>query len=356
MVFAIMAAWTLLALLFASQGYLASAYRGRPQGWWETLGYSLAFYAIWALLTPAILWLVARVPFEPRRVVPFLAVHVPASILTSLGQALLFALIFWPLYSDGGRIATRLDLWQSMLVASFHSNLLIYWVVTGLMVAIDYYGKFRDRELRGSRLEARLAQAEIAALRAQLQPHFLFNTLHAISALVRDEPRAAERMIARLGDLLRMTLDKREVQETALRHELAFLDAYLEIEQARLGDRLRVERAIDPTTLDVIVPDLLLQPLVENAIRHGIAPRAAIGTIFVAARRDAERLQIEVRDNGKGAAVDALRDGVGLANTRSRLEQLYGDMHRFDIVTSPGTGFAVRIDLPWRSGATEEVA
>lgn len=340
------AGWALLALVFASQGYLASAYRGNPQDWWPTLGYSLAFYSVWALLTPFVLILARKVSFGTAPARRFLAVHLAASITTALLQSLIFALLFWPLYNNDGQLPTRFALWQSMLVVSFHSNLLIYWLLVGATAGFSYYTKFRDRELRASRLEAQLAQAEMAALRAQLQPHFLFNTLHAISALVRDDPPAAERMIARLGDLLRMSLETRDTQLITMQTELSFVRAYLDIEKVRFGERLQVEEQIDPAVLGASVPALILQPLVENALKHGIAPLVRGGCITLAARSQGDMLALEVRDNGAGTALPAMTEGIGLSNTRARLEGLYGNRQRFALGSRTGSGFAVSIELP----------
>jgi len=188
-------------------------------------------------------------------------------------------------------------------------------------------------------------------LRMQLQPHFLFNTLHAISALVHKDPEAADRMITRLSEFLRLTLESAGIQEIALKGELESLDKYLEIEQVRFGDRLTVTRSIESGALDLLVPHLILQPLVENAVRHSIAPRAAGGRIEIVARRDAGNLVIEVFDDGTGATAETLREGVGLTNTKARLEQLYGSSQRLEIRTEP-SGFRVRLSLPAREAVT----
>src|SRR5262249_40591374 len=189
-------------------------------------------------------------------------------------------------------------------------------------------------ELKASQLEARLAQAQLQALKMQLHPHFLFNTLHAISALMRKDVEEADRMITRLSDLLRLTLENVGAQEATLRQELEILGRYLEIEQRRFGDRLQVKMEIEPETLDARAPNLILQPLVENAIRHGIAPRSAPGLIEIRASRAGDKLELQVRDNGVGLPTDhrePIKEGVGLANTRARLEQLYGAAYRFEV-------------------------
>jgi len=215
------------------------------------------------------------------------------------------------------------------------------------VTAIEYYRQFRLRELKASQLEAQLAVAQLEVLKMQLQPHFLFNTLHAISALMYRDVGSADRMVTRLSDFLRLTLDSAGVQEVTLKREMEYLDKYLEIEQVRFGDRLEVRRAIDPATLDLLVPNLVLQPLVENAVRHGIAPRASGGRIEVTSRVHEGTLTIEVLDDGPGAG--AIREGVGLSNTRARLEQLYGADARLEIGNAPAGGFSARLTLPART-------
>jgi two-component system, LytTR family, sensor kinase len=241
-------------------------------------------------------------------------------------------------------------LWQSSFI-----NPLFYALLLGIAHAVLYHEWYREREAAAERLAAGLTEARLHALKMQLQPHFLFNTLNAISALIPADARPARRMVARLGDLLRTALEHEETQEVTLREELAFLQPYLEIEQARLEGRLTVAMEIAPDTLDARVPHLVLQPLVENAIRHGIAPRIDPGRVEISATRDADHrfLQLEVRDDGPGMDRDnqvRTRKGVGLANIQSRLEQLYGGEHRFALENHPAGGVVVRISLPFRRG------
>jgi LytS/YehU family sensor histidine kinase len=234
----------------------------------------------------------------------------------------------------------------SLLRTRLHSDFLTYWLLVGLSHALDYYRKYQERELKATQLEARLAQAQLQALKMQLQPHFLFNTLHAISALVHKDVEAADRMITRLSEFLRITLDSVGVQEVALKTELESLDKYLEIEQVRFGSRLTVVRSVSAETLDLLVPNLILQPLVENAVRHSIAPRAAGGRIEILARRENGNLVIDVLDDGMGEREGPFREGVGLTNTRARLEALYGGMQSMDLRSEPGAGFRVRLRIP----------
>jgi LytS/YehU family sensor histidine kinase len=232
-------------------------------------------------------------------------------------------------------------------------NFLFYGLLLGIAHLGLYYRRYREREQAAEQLARGLTEARLQALKMQLQPHFLFNTLNAISALIPAEAKAAKRMLARLGDLLRITLEHEETQEVTLREELAFLEPYLEIEQARLGDRLTVVMKIAPETLDARVPHLILQPLVENAVRHGIAARIEPGRVDISASRgpDDRFLQLEIKDDGRGVDREnevRTRKGVGLSNIRSRLEQLYGSEHRFRLVNRGEGGVLVQISLPYR--------
>jgi sensor histidine kinase YesM len=241
---------------------------------------------------------------------------------------------------------------QRYPILQFPSTLFTYWAILGVIYAFNYYRKYREHELKASHLETQLAQAQLQALKMQLHPHFLFNTLHAISSLMRKDVEAADSMITRLSDLLRLTLETTGVQEVTLRQELEFLERYLEIEQTRFRDRLTVRMEIEPETLDARVPNLILQPLVENAIRHGIAPRSAPGWIEIRATHDDRMLHLQVRDNGPGLPPDLeaeMKEGVGLANTRARLEQLYGAAQRFDLNNAAEGGLIVSLTLPFRT-------
>jgi len=331
------AIWTVVAMFLAAQGYLSDRYRGGPSRPSEPVLHALSTCSIWKLLTPVCLWLVARVPLSRRRVGRFLAVHIPASIALAMVHTTLFVAAWG--YLSSPEAPTILG---SVLLAFVHFDLAVYWIIVGGVLAAGYYVKYRDRE-------AQLARAELHALKTQLRPHFLFNTLNTISSLVREEPLKAEAMLSRLGDLLRITLRDHQADEVRLADELAFVDGYLEIEQARFGDRLRVARHIDPAALDAVVPHLVLQPLVENAVRHGVGPRLAGGTVELRAERRGSTLALEVRDDGVGAA--AFAEGVGIANTRARLAHLYGAEHRFAVSSSPGTGFSLAIEIPYRSRA-----
>jgi sensor histidine kinase YesM len=245
---------------------------------------------------------------------------------------------------------------QRMFFLNFDWEMMTYWAIVGLSHSLRYHYEAQDRALRASQLETRLIEAQLQSLQRQLQPHFLFNTLNTISALMHRDVDAADNMIARLSDLLRLSLQTVGIQEVSLKQELDFLGKYLEIEQTRFRDRLTVVFDIEPDTLDALVPNLILQPLVENAIKHGIGPRPAPGRIQIHARRAGRFLELEVRDNGVGLSEARLSDfnrGVGLANTRSRLQHLYGSNHRFEFRQPADGGLLVGLAIPLVEPAVE---
>jgi hypothetical protein len=234
------------------------------------------------------------------------------------------------------------------LVQVSRFNLPVYWVIVSIAQAMRFYRRSQERERQAAELEGRLAQAKLHALRMQLHPHFLFNTLNAISTLVHKDPNAADEMIGNLSELLRATLETAS-QEIPLRQELEFLDRYLEIQQVRFGPRLRVVKQVDPTTLEQRVPALILQPLVENSLRHGIEPKPGGGTVTITTRPEGQRLHLVIEDDGKGAVADAKPErGIGLSNTRARLQELYGNQAQLSLHSRPGEGFTAEVVLPLR--------
>jgi len=349
--------WTLIGLSFASQFYFASYKAGRPVTWGQAVGWSLGDWYVWAVMSLPIVQLARRFRFDDVKWGRNVAIHLAASAVCSLGYMALRAGVGQAQSRLGGTPVTFAETFNPLLVKTFHFNLLIYWVIVSVSHAFDYYRQMQERELRAAELEKRLAQARLQALQMQLNPHFLFNSLHAISALVHKDADLADQMITRLSDLLRYALESTDAQEVPLRQELDFLRRYLEIEQTRFGDRLSVRLEIAPETLDALVPNLVLQPLVENAIRHGIEPRAKPGRIELRSRREGGQLKLEVRDNGVGLPPGReLEEGVGLSNTRARLKQLYFDRHRFELAEEPGGGLAVFLELPFhaRGGSSKD--
>jgi signal transduction histidine kinase len=341
--------WTLIGLSFASQLYLASLKAGRPVSWGQAVGSSLADWYVWALLSLPIFHLAWRYRFDGANWGRSVALHVVAS----MGVALLYMVLrAWvgQWQSRLGGIPVTFAQAFNFLIKTFLFNLLIYWVMVSVSHAFAYYRQFEERALRASELEKRLAQARLQALQMQLNPHFLFNTLNAISSLMHKDVAAADRMITRLADLLRYALDSTEAHEVPLRKELAFLERYLEIEKTRFGPRLNVRLDIEPAVLEALVPNLILQPLVENAIRHGIERRAKPGLVELRARGENGNLTLELSDNGPGLPADQpQREGIGLSNTRARLEQLYGERHRFALLNPATGGLQVQVVLPLRT-------
>lgn len=310
---------------------------------------NLAMWVGYALWVPVIFWLGRRFRFDRHGWKRALTVHAPASlVITSVHLALVGV---WRYYLQGVRGGDP-ELTMTILDAFFRTvdqTLPLYWAIIGLQHAVDYYRQARSREVRAARLETRLIESQLQALHQQLHPHFLFNTLHAISTLVHRDPDKADLMIERLSDLLRITLRKVGAQEVEMAEELEYLRAYLDIEQIHFGPRLRIEYRIDAAALDALVPTLILQPLVENAIRHGLEPLVRGGTLTIEAQADGDTLWLRVRDDGAGFAKDRpRRDGVGLANTKSRLDRLYGEQAALTIRENPGGGVVVDIYIPLR--------
>ncbi|MCZ6767133.1 MAG: histidine kinase [bacterium] len=329
---------TLLGVFFASRMYVSYAYGGYDASWKTALAYNMPDWYAWALVAPIILWLGRRFPLDGRHWVRRLFIHVPAAVVISL---LKIALVYG---------VTRLFDWlpdRGAGPGTLHSNLITYVIIGAVGQGFSYYQAQRDAQLRTSRLESSLAEARLDSLKLQLQPHFLFNTLHAISSLMHKDVDAADQMIARLSELLRGAIENVGVQEVALKEELEFLNGYLEIERTRFHDRLSIEQDIDPEALDARVPNLMLQPLVENAIRHGIEPKTGPGTIKIRCALHNGALVVNITDDGPGLD-GGIREGVGLTNTRSRLEHLYGDAYRLEVVNGVSGGVDLTLEIPYR--------
>jgi signal transduction histidine kinase len=329
---------------------------------WRLLVLNLGYWYVPAALTVTIFRLAQRFRVDATGWPRALSVHAAAAgafSIVHLGAMIGVRALLWP-----GRLFPGYGSWTSFVQRIYLTNLdwalMTYSAIVGLSYALGYYRESQARAIGAANLEARLAQARLRTLEAELHPHFLFNTLHAISTLVHTQPDAADRMISRLSDLLRITFSRSEAACVPLHEELEFLQKYLEIEQTRFQDRLTVEYDIDPETLDAEVPRLILQPLVENAIKHGVAPRPGPGRIAIGSRSENQQLQLTVRDNGAGlsnAARAGLHDGVGLSNTRNRLECLYGTAHALTFIES-SEGLSVEMRLPFHhlSAGPEETA
>jgi LytS/YehU family sensor histidine kinase len=275
--------------------------------------------------------------------------HLPTAALTSLVHVMVMSLV-------AGTLTGKLswEWWFADVRSSYWMyadwEMVTYWALVGTSHALHYHAVVRQREVAAAHLETRLVEARLQSLQRQLHPHFLFNTLHGISALMHRDLAAADRMLALLGDLLRSSL-RVNAQEISLKDELELLGKYVAIEQIRFQDRLTVSYDIPAETLDACVPSLVLQPLVENALDHGIAPNSGRGRLELYARRKGEQLWLEVRDDGVGLREDALtamQKGIGVSNTRARLQWLYGAAHQFEFCRAGQRGLTVRLVLPWR--------
>ncbi|MCC6991819.1 MAG: sensor histidine kinase [Acidobacteria bacterium] len=316
------------------------------------------YWYSWALVAPAVLWLARRFPLERAtwtRSGPAHLAGVFAATLAHVTFVMVGRIGIEAIYGPTSRM-TWLEEFQQMFFLYFDWEMMTYWTIVGLSHAVRYHYEAQSRALAASQLETRLIEAQLQTLQRQLQPHFLFNTLNTVSALMHRDVEAADTMLAQLGDLLRLSFETLDVQEVSLGQELAFLRKYVAIEQARFRERLHVTFDVAPGLDDCLVPNLLLQPLVENAIRHGIGPRVEPGHVIVRAARVGDTLELEVRDAGVGVPAAALADlahGVGLSNTRSRLAHLYGDRHRFAVTRPPGGGLSVVIVIPVDELATE---
>jgi two-component system, LytTR family, sensor kinase len=325
-------AWTLIALYFATQAYLNPAFKSRPP-WKDVLAVNFTYYYLWGLATPAVAWLARRFPL---RSIAAVTVHALASVVLTLLQLLLAEAILWNFTSAFFRRESFAASLKMALTANFHGSLPTYWLILAAYLAWTY-------ARNASRLETQLAHAQLDALKMQLNPHFLFNTLNSVSSLMYVDVDAADAMLARLSEFLRLTLDRPIAPKIALHQELDFVQRYLEIERIRFEERLRVTVDVERSAEDVLVPALILQPLVENAIHHGISKRTGGGSIVIRARREERWLHLVVRDDGE--APGTIRERVGLGNTRARLQALYGDQHRLEYGPKD-KGFTVEIAIP----------
>lgn len=339
--------WTLIGVFYSTK----LAIHGSSVPYFDSLDYSLAQWYIWGILAAVIMAVDRRLPVARDAVLRRALFHVPLSFLfTTLYVYALEGV--QNLMGFPNNFARPLHLLETQwLGGGFHWNYLTYWVIVGMYAAYDYAKVSRERQVRTAELERLLAESRLSTLRSQLHPHFLFNTLNAISAHVERNPRIARSMLEQLGSLLRLSLEHAGEQEIPLEKELAFLDRYLALQKVRFEDRLDVEMGIEPSTLTCLVPTFVLQPLVENAIKHGIASRTARGLLRISARRENATLHLAVTDDGPGLPDGwhvETHQGVGLSNTMERLEHLYGSAHRFSIANRQNGGVSVDVSLPLR--------
>jgi two-component system, LytTR family, sensor kinase len=337
--------WSTLGVLFALPGLSSS-------NWSHALLGSLAQWWCWGLVTPLILWTDARLPFKENQ----LGTRILAHLLASVALTILYFYVFMAMRALLGLGAWNVLADPRFLMSAFRGGLLwswlVYWVIFGVQQTFRYYEHYLASELRLERMERSLSQARLNALRMQLDPHFLFNALNTISSQVERNPRLARTMIEHLGDLLRLSLDARDRQEIPLAEELAFLDHYVAIQKIRFAENLRIEIQVTPEVRYALVPCLIVQPLVENAIRHGISRRAPGGTVTVIAERGPNTVEICVADDGVGLPPGwtlETSSGMGLSITRERIVGLHPDGNtRFSVRPRAGGGTEVEISLPLR--------
>lgn len=351
-------------MFFFSQSVVQKVLSREPTPWQHYLISWMVGVYLWALLTPFILWLGHRLPIERRNWARRIGIHLPISVAVSFAQLLLESVILYHLHVFPVFMTGFVPTFIFLFTLGFHQGITTYFLLLGTQYGLDYYRKYQEREKQALRLElhtaqlkTQLAHARLSTLKMQLQPHFLFNTLNAIMVLVRQQKgKQAEEMLARLGDLLRCVLEDVDEQEVSLRRELEYLELYLSIEQVRFADRLQAEISADQSILDAAVPQMGLQPIVENAIRHGIGRSSAAGRIQIQASRHDDRLEIKIKDDGPGLThKNAGGNGIGLSNTRARLQQLYGDQASLTVENGDRGGVVVTMVLPYHlaSGTSE---
>lgn len=345
----IWAGWTLVGLFFTSQILVSYARMKNPISFDKALFWQMSICYLWALATPLVFWLARRFRIERQYWSRRLLLHgVVGVVLVSTMSAVHYP-IFMPFIGYSAEMT-----WFGMFKNVFFNldrQLTIYWLLLMISHALNYYNSFREGQLQAAQLRTQLVQSQLEALKMQVHPHFLFNTLHSISALLNKDTDAARRMITRLGDFLRLTLENAGTQEVTLQQEMEFLNSYLEIERIRFRDRLTTLVEVDPSVLDVRVPNLILQPIVENAMRHAIATNTKAGRIEITAVARNGCLRIQVKDNGPGLAADQILvnqigKGVGLSNTKARLERLYGSDHLLELANGPEGGLVVTLEIP----------
>jgi len=341
----------LLGFVDALRSYISAYHNGIAQLELITaIRWDLSAWAFWVFFIPLVLWFSRRLKIDRDNWYRSLPFYFALGLLLSTGKTL-FPFLFQLIFFNSNLTATLnwLSSKWHFLITDFLTALIFYGFVLALGQAFNYHRQFREEELRTLQLESQLARAELQALKMQLHPHFLFNTLHSISALQFEDIDAAQTMTARLGDFLRLTLDNAGTQVVSLKREIEFLKCYLDIERVRFGKRLTTEFEIEPTALEIQVPNLILQPLVENAIKHGISKQVKAGLIRVSAKIQNGKLRLEVADNGCGLASNGNgfpKQGLGLENIRERLQQFYGSNHSFELKQATEGGLLAVVSIP----------
>jgi len=348
--------WTFFSFLYANQIYFEMLHNpNMHHSWWRIAFWQLVVWYLWGFLSPLILRLGRRFPVEGRAKLTGLAVHFIACIFFSamhVAAATAVRMIIRPfdVWSDSNPFLIQ---YQAELSNFFLVDVLVYWAIFGVGYAFDYRERYRERESQAAQLRAQLAQARLESLKMQLHPHFLFNTLHTIAGLVRtNEKGQAVNMISGLSDLLRHALESADEQQVALKDEVKFIELYLDIQRVRFSDRLSVQIDIAPDTRNALVPNLVLQPLVENAISHGISLKNSSGLLSIKSYCENGSVRLIVSDDGPGLPSDwslEKSEGIGLANTNARLKHLYGNKYRFELSNGKHGGTTASITIPFQT-------
>lgn len=359
--------WTFMGLFMFSQGLAQKVLSNDPHPWWQHLTSWMVGVWLWCALTPVVAWLGKRIPLERKPYWRGISIHLAISLAFSFGDLALESGLLRLLGVFPDIMSSYPATLFFLLIIGYHQGVMTYWGILGVQQAYAWYRRYEERrqealrlELRSSQLENQLVQAHLSTLKMQLHPHFLFNTLNTIMVLVRQQKgREAEEMLARLSDLLRCVLEDVQAQEVPLTRELEYLQLYLAIEQVRFQDRLRVDVAADPEVLDAALPHMALQPIVENAIRHGIGRSSTAGSISITACRVNDQVEIKVQDDGPGlptAPANGAARGIGLANTRARLRELYGDAAGLTVRNAEQGGVVATMVLPYHTAMETHAA
>jgi two-component system LytT family sensor kinase len=346
--------WTLIVLVYSTRPMRTGPIVWIPISWFDSLKIAAAQWYAWGILSVGIYGVNRMLPFKKDALIQRLLCHVPLSLVFTVAYTYLNHALTMLLDAPNDLPWLGASISETLLRASYRLGTFVYWAIAAIYVALDYQSALKDREIRAAELERLLTEARLTTLRSQLDPHFLFNALNSISAYVESAPRQARLMIEQLGDLLRLSLEHADEQEVPLEHELMFVDGYIQLQLARFADRLDVQVRVNDDVLTAAVPTFMLQPLVENAIRHGVSKLPTAGTIELSAWRNGESLRVRVRDNGPGLPPGWTIDqnmGIGLGNTRARLEQLYGKgAYALELTSDAVTGTCADVTIPYHVG------
>ena len=357
--------WTFLGLFMFSQGIAQKIISHDNHPWWQYLASWMVGVWLWFVMAPGVCWLGRKFPIDRKPYWRGVLFHLPFSLVFPVFNLSVEAVILRGLHLFPDFMTNIPATLVYLMIIAYHQTVLTYWTILGVQSGYGWYQRYQERqqaalrlELRSSQLERQLTQAHLSALKMQLQPHFLFNTLNTIMVLVRQQKGPeAEEMLARLSDLLRCVLEDVQAQEVPLSRELEYLQLYLSIEQVRFQDRLRIDVAADPEVLDAALPHMALQPIVENAIRHGIGRSSTAGAIGITACRVNDSVEIRIQDDGPGLTPGngSTNGGIGLSNTRARLKELYGDAAGLTVRNGERGGVVATMTLPFHASAPIKV-